>query len=79
LISFDIKSGSIGINIIHSQDTAVPRGVNLSLKPIVRQGFKPLLMERKSSQRGLKKRIFNSLVLFERTFAMRQGIDSLAD
>ncbi|TAF65483.1 MAG: hypothetical protein EAZ59_16265 [Oscillatoriales cyanobacterium] len=31
--------------------------------------------KRKSSQRGLK----NSLVLFERTFAIRQGIDSLAD
>ncbi|MDQ2100613.1 MAG: hypothetical protein QQW96_23575 [Tychonema bourrellyi B0820] len=47
----------------------------LNIKPIVRQGFKPLPQRRHSSQRGLK----NSLVLFERTLAIRQGIHSLAD
>jgi hypothetical protein len=50
----------------------VPISVNKQVKPAGKAGVETPASKLKSSQRGLK----NSLVLFERTLAIRQGIDS---
>ncbi len=39
MLGIDINSGCIGINITRNQDTAVPIGVNLSLKALINLVF----------------------------------------
>ncbi|PHX53224.1 hypothetical protein CP500_022645 [Tychonema bourrellyi FEM_GT703] len=55
------------------EDTAVPINVNNQVKPIVRQGLKPL-----SQSESPLKRTEELISPLERTFAIRQGIHSLA-